>query len=54
MKVYVVTGSDLGWDCVVGVYPADTDYDALVRQFPYPEYFIFEREVEKFIPDFDE
>lgn len=51
MKVYVVTGSDLGWDCIVGVYPSDTDYDALEKQFPQPEFYIFEQTVKKFISE---
>jgi hypothetical protein len=51
MQVFIVTGLDLGWDCIVGVYPGDTNYEELEKQFPEDSYVIFERFIEDFIPD---
>lgn len=45
MKVYVVTGLELGWDCVVGVF-ADVSVEKLQEAFPEGSYVITEREVE--------
>lgn len=47
MKVYVVTGLDLGWDCVVGVYDHETiDYNDLEEMFPLSDYTITEKTIE--------
>lgn len=46
-KVFVVTGLDLGWDCVVAVFSADTvSVDALGAQYKRPDYVISELTVE--------
>lgn len=46
-QVYVVTGKDLGWDCVVGVFDADkVSKDSLLENFPREGYVIFSQEVE--------
>lgn len=43
--VYVVTGLNLGWDCIVGVFdPEVTSYEDLQNEFPEEgEYYIFEQ-----------
>ena len=43
--VYVVTGLDLGWDCVVGVF-TNVNHDELIKCFPEGEYVITERTIE--------
>ena len=56
MKVYVVTGLDLGWDCIVGVFTIESDeqYEELEKAFPREHedgnlgYHIFEQTVQKF------
>ncbi len=60
MKVYVVTGLDLGWDCIVGVFTIENDeqYQQLEKAFPHEidhgdgdtslGYHIFEQTVQKF------
>ena len=46
-NVYVVTGLELGWDCVVGVFATSAiNYDDLRNQFPKDQYVITTREVE--------
>ena len=41
MKVYVVTGVELGWDCCVGVY---TDAEVARKEYPNEDlYVIHER-----------
>ena len=46
-NVYVVTGLELGWDCVVGVFATSSvNYDDLRNQFPKGQYVITTREVE--------
>lgn len=49
MQVYVVTGLDLGWDCVVGVYLAN--YEDLLARFPDDDYVISEHLVQTDITD---
>jgi hypothetical protein len=39
MKVYVVTGLEMGWDCVVGVY-TNISFRELEQQFPEEDYVI--------------
>ena len=44
--VYVVTGFDLGWDNVVGVYDADkVSLEQLQELFPNNEYYIDDKQV---------
>ena len=43
--VYVVTGLELGWDCVVGVFK-DVNPDELWKCFPKGEYVIHEQTIE--------
>jgi len=43
--VYVVTGLELGWDCVVGVFE-DVDTDELRKCFPEGQYAIHEQTIE--------
>jgi len=43
--VYVVTGLELGWDCVVGVFK-DVNPDELLKRFPEGQYVIHEKTVE--------
>lgn len=43
--VYVVTGLELGWDCVVGVFK-DVNPDQLLKRFPEGEYVIHEQTIE--------
>lgn len=46
-KVFVVTGFELGWDNVVGVFDADVvTKDDLLNQFPKDDYYIAEHDVE--------
>lgn len=54
-NVFVVTGTDLGWDCVVAVYSADdVTLEALEAGYPYPDYVITERDLETtYTPDCD-
>lgn len=52
MRVFVVTGLELGWDCVVGVYDADNvSKKDLQSQYPKGEYVISETAVETEIED---
>lgn len=45
MKVYVVTGVELGWDCVVGVY---TDAEVARKEHPNEdEYVIHEQTLDR-------
>jgi hypothetical protein len=46
MKVYVVTGLNAGWDCVVGVY-TNVPITELELEFPYGDYVITEMTVEE-------
>lgn len=47
MNVYVVTGLELGWDCVVAVYDADKVSLAAVQDdWPFDHYVITKRDVE--------
>jgi hypothetical protein len=43
--VYVVTGLDLGWDCVCGVFK-DVSLDELQKVFPEGEYVIHKQTVD--------
>lgn len=43
--VYVVTGLELGWDCVCGVF-SDVDPDELRKVFPKGQYVIHEQTIE--------
>ena len=43
--VYVVTGLELGWDCVCGVFK-DVNLDELQKVFPEGSYVIHEQTVE--------
>ena len=45
MKVYVVTGLELGWDCVVGVF-TNVTRAALEAEFSEDYYVITELEVQ--------
>ena len=67
MKVYVVTGLELGWDCVVGVFTVEniTEYEQLRKAYPHEVkfedgsttlgYHIHEQTVQKFdLADMDQ
>lgn len=41
MKVYVVTGTELGWDCVVGVY---TDEEVARKEYPNEDSYVIHEE----------
>lgn len=41
MKVYVVTGIELGWDCVVGVF---TDEDVARKEYPDEDSYVIHEE----------
>lgn len=41
MKVYVVTGIELGWDCVVGVY---IDEEVARKEYPDEDYYVIHEE----------
>lgn len=45
MEVYVVTGLELGWDCVVGVY-AGVTMEQLDKVYPSNQYVITLQTVE--------
>lgn len=56
-KVFVVTGLDYGWDCIVGVFK-NTTKEQLEKDYPTPDYgghfMIFEQTVYNgFNPDND-
>lgn len=52
MRVFVVTGLELGWDCVVAVYDTATvSKEDLLKQYPQGEYVISEAAVETEIED---
>ena len=52
MRVFVVTGLKLGWDCVVAVYDADSVSEEDLRsRYPEGEYVISETGVETEIED---
>jgi hypothetical protein len=38
--VYVVTGPQLGWDCVVAVYTESVTLKTIKEEYPEPEYII--------------
>lgn len=48
MKVYVVTGLEFGWDCVVGVFliSSDKQLEDLKHDYPESSYIIHEQTVE--------
>jgi hypothetical protein len=47
MKVYVVTGVELGWDCVVAVYSCESiPLAELELEYPQGDFVITERVVE--------
>lgn len=53
MTVYVVTGFDLGWDCVIGVFDADTvSLKTLTERFPEDSYYINKQFVEQNLDSF--
>jgi hypothetical protein len=55
-KVFVVTGLDLGWDCIVGVFDAEKiSVEELRVQFPEGRgmYMIFEQQVETTLANYD-
>lgn len=63
MQVYVVTGLELGWDCVVGVFTIENDeeYAQLEKAFPREMecgalgYHIHEQSLQKFdLADFSD
>ena len=41
MKVYVVTGVELGWDCVVGVF---TNEEIARKEYPDGDYYVIHEE----------
>jgi hypothetical protein len=41
MRVYVVTGVELGWDCVVGVY---TDEEVARKEYPDEDSYVIHEE----------
>lgn len=46
VKVYVVTGLNLGWDCIVGVFdPEVTSLVDLQKEFSSGEFVIFKRSI---------
>ena len=46
-KVFVVTGTELGWDCLVGVYDAEiVSYSQLEKRYPSTEYVISDTTIE--------
>ena len=53
--VYVVTNADYGWDCVVGVFDANTiTMEKIELTFPQKSgYFIFEKIVETATLDYE-
>lgn len=55
-KVFVVTGLDLGWDCIVGVFDAEKiSKEELKVQFPSGRgmYMIFEQQIETNLENYD-
>lgn len=42
MKVYVVTGVELGWDCVVGVY---IDEEVARKEYPDEDSYVIHEEI---------
>lgn len=36
----VITSTELGWDCVVAVYPGYTDIDMLKRAYPREDNYV--------------
>ena len=53
MKVYVVTGTELGWDCVVGVF---TDEEVARKEYPDEDYYVIHEETldKSTIEDYEE
>ena len=46
-KVYVVTGLELGWDCVVAVYDAQqVSKEQILEAWPKDQYVIHEQTLE--------
>ena len=48
-NVYVITGLDLGWDCVVAIYNKDeVSYEDLVKLYPNDDngYVIHEKTID--------
>jgi hypothetical protein len=50
-SVIVVTSTELGWDCVVGVYEG-VSLEALQAAYKDPHYVYSEVDVETEVPDF--
>lgn len=50
--VYVVTGTELGWDCVVGVWRENSEnLERLEELYPQPDYVIHKVLFEKYVQD---
>lgn len=48
--VYVVTGKDLGWNCVVGVWSESSEnLERLKEEYPRTEYVIHKVLLEKYV-----
>lgn len=47
MNLYIVTGLNLGWDCICAVYDATTVcYSDLEKAWPMDDYVIHERTID--------
>lgn len=56
-EVYVVTNTELGWDCIVGVFKCDdVPKESLEKLFPSNECYVvhYPREVHKDTIEFEE
>lgn len=53
MKVYVVTGTELGWDCVVGVF---VDEEVARKEYPDEDSYVIHEEIldKTLIEDYEE
>lgn len=46
-SVYIVTGLDLGWDCIVGVYSTEkVSLESLQEAFNDDKYMIVDRDID--------
>jgi hypothetical protein len=53
-KVWVVTGFELGWDCVVGIFDAKkVTCEQIEERFPESRYYVQKKDIEKDLSGWD-
>lgn len=54
MKVFYVTGFELGWDCMIGIFDASKVTEAeLKKAYPEDQYYIDEKTVQTKVDSYE-